>query len=46
MAQGDLHAIDGMEIALRVETAKSIRVRTGEAQASALPFAQPAEVLQ
>ncbi len=41
-----VYAIDGMEIALRVETAKSIRVRTGEAQASALPFAQPAEVLQ
>ena len=41
-----VYAIDGMEIALRVETAKSIRVRTGEAQVSALPFAQPAEVLQ
>jgi Fe2+ transport system protein FeoA len=41
-----VYAIDGMEIALRVETAKSIRVRTAEAEASALPFAQPAEVLQ
>ena len=41
-----VYAIDGMEIALRVETAKSIRVRTAEAETSALPFAQPAEVLQ
>ena len=41
-----VYAIDGMEIALRVETAKSIRVRTAEAETSALPFVQPAEVLQ
>ena len=41
-----VYAIDGMEIALRVETAKSIRVRTAEAETSALSLVQPAEVLQ
>ncbi len=41
-----VYAIDGMEIALRVETAKSIRVRTAEADEIALSFAQPAEAVQ
>lgn len=41
-----VYAIDGMEIALRVETAQSIRVRTADAEISALSFAQPAEVMQ
>lgn len=41
-----VYAIDGMEIALRVETAKSIRVRTAEAKDLTLPIAQPAEVAQ
>ena len=41
-----VYAIDGMEIALRVETAKSIRVRPAEAEAAAHPFTQPVEVAQ
>ncbi len=41
-----VYAIDGMEIALRVETAKSIRVRSAEAETAAHPFNQPVEVAQ
>jgi ferrous iron transport protein A len=41
-----VYAIDGMEIALRVETAKSIRVRPAETETAAHPFMQPVEVAQ
>ncbi len=41
-----VYAIDGMEIALRVETAKSIHVRTAEAHEMTRSFTQPVEVAQ
>ncbi|MGA8042623.1 MAG: FeoA family protein [Terracidiphilus sp.] len=41
-----VYAIDGMEIALRVETAQSIRVRPAEAEKSSHAFAHPAEAVQ
>jgi Fe2+ transport system protein FeoA len=41
-----VYAIDGMEIALRFETANSIHVRLPEAGETALSFAQPVEVAQ